>query len=151
MYVGHVVFLVTRHCVWNVWYSLLLSLPVSSKCYSLSFITDCIQPVLAWHARLSVLFSYRTCSSFQLQHFSPTPLRPRSFPFPLVLFLLLRQHPPLSPSRLLTCLSPVLVWPGFGCLAWCGTVGCFDLFWCSDPRPGTERFSLLHPKPLTSR
>ena len=87
MYVGHVVFLVTRHCVWNVWYSLSLSLPVSSKCYSLSFITNCIQPVLAWHARPSVLFSYGTCSCFSaatLQPYatqtSPISVSVRSFP-----------------------------------------------------------------------
>ena len=54
VYVGHVVFLVTRDCEWNVWYSLSLSLPVSSKCYSLFFITNCIQPVLASHARPNV-------------------------------------------------------------------------------------------------
>ena len=89
VYVGHVVCLVTRHCVWNVWYSLSLSLPVSSKCYSLSFITNCIQLVLAWHARPNVLFSYRTCSCFSAATLQPYATQTslisvsvRSFPSP---------------------------------------------------------------------
>ena len=62
---------------------------MSSKCYSLSFITNCIQLVLAWHARPNVLFSYRTCSCFSAATLQPYATQTslisvsvRSFPSP---------------------------------------------------------------------
>ena len=119
----------SRHCslwVFNTWYCLSLSLPVSSTWYSLFFVTNCIQLVLAWHTRPHVLFSYRTCSCFSAATLQPYATQTslisvsvRSFPSPSTVT---SSFSVSSPYLSLTCSGLTGIWL-FGLVWDCG------LFW----------------------